>query len=310
MTWLESLRALLEPATWIPWAGHLFRVAVILAAALIVNRIAAGMIPRLRGHILYTMRRKSAGREGEVGKRADTLSGIASATTRVLVWTIALIMCLRELGFDVTPILAGAGVVGLAVGFGAQNLVRDVMTGLVMLVENQLRVGDVANINGIGGVVEQVGLRTTILRDLSGTVHVIPNGTVSVVSNLTRDFSYYVFETGVAYKEDTDRVVAVLRELAEELRQEPDFRDAILEPLDVLGVDSFGDSAVVIKSRIKTQPVLQWKVGREMNRRIKKRFDAEGIEIPFPHRTLYFGEVSPPFRVVQEQARSEEVRAH
>ncbi len=308
MTWFESLQQALGPETWVVWGGHLVRVALILAAALIINRIAARLIPKLRGHVVLVMSRQAVGREAELGKRADTLSGIASGTVSTLLVALALVMALKELGFDVTPILAGAGVVGLAVGFGAQNLVRDVMTGLVMLVENQLRVGDVANINGIGGVVERVGLRTTILRDLSGTVHVIPNGVVSVVSNLTRDFSYYVFETGVAYKEDTDRVVAVLREIGDELRQVPDFRDVMLEPLEVLGVDSFGDSAVIIKSRIKTLPSKQWMVGREMNRRIKKRFDAEGIEIPFPHRTLYFGEVSPPFRVEQAEPKQEEVR--
>jgi small conductance mechanosensitive channel len=164
-----------------------------------------------------------------------------------------------------------------------------------MLVENQIRVGDVAQINGTGGLVEEVNLRTTVLRGLDGTVHVFPNGTVSTLSNMTRGFSFHVFELGVAYKEDTDRVVDVIREVGGRMREEEPFQTVILEPAEVLGVDKFDDSAVVIKGRLKTQPGQQWMVGREFNRRIKKRFDELGIEIPFPHRSIYFGEASAPF---------------
>jgi small-conductance mechanosensitive channel len=206
-------------------------------------------------------------------------------------------MALRELGFDVGPILAGAGVVGLAVGFGAQNLVRDMITGLFMLIENQVRVSDVAIINGTGGLVEEVNLRTTVLRSLDGTVHVFPNGTINTLSNMTREYSYHVFDLGVAYKEDVDRVMEVITDVGRELEAAEPYSEYIIQPLEILGVDKFGDSEVVIKGRIKTQPIQQWAVGREFNRRIKRRFDEEGIEIPFPHRSLYFGEASAPFRL-------------
>jgi moderate conductance mechanosensitive channel len=221
--------------------------------------------------------------------RANTVVGIISKTAVTLLWAVAIVMSLRELGFDITPILAGAGVVGLAVGFGAQNLVRDVISGVFMLIENQIRVNDVAIINGTGGLVEEINLRTTVLRSADGVVHVFPNGTITTLSNMTREFSYYVIDMGVAYKEDTDRVVQVMQEVAAQLQTEEPFKDLILEPLEVQGVDRFADSAVIIKARIKTLPIRQWTVGRELNRRLKKRFDELGIEIPFPQRTLRIG---------------------
>lgn len=298
---LANLQQWFEPDFLAGIAGRLVRVILILIAAMILRRIIAGLLPKLRQWALKSMKEDADdGFNSETEKRAATLTGIAKGSLLTAVWALAIVMSLRELGFDITPILAGAGVAGLAIGFGAQNLVRDVMTGLVMLIENQVRVGDVANISGIGGAVEQINLRTTVLRDLAGTLHIIPNGQISTVSNLTREFSYYVFDTGVAYKENTDRVVAVLREISEELRQEPDFHRSILAPLEVLGVDGFQDSAVIIKTRIRTRPADQWKVGREMNRRIKLRFDQEGIEIPFPQRTLWFAAGSPSLAVRQQ----------
>jgi small conductance mechanosensitive channel len=158
-------------------------------------------------------------------------------------------------------------------------------------------VNDIVIINGTGGLVEEVNLRTTVLRGLDGTVHIFPNGAITSLSNKTHEFSYYVSDVGVAYKEDTDRVVDVLRQIGDELRRSPEYGPLILDALDVLGVDQFADSSVIIKVRIKTLPSKQWQVGREMNRRIKKRFEKEGIEIPFPHRSLYFGEASRPFRL-------------
>jgi small conductance mechanosensitive channel len=196
----------------------------------------------------------------------------------------------------------------LAVGFGAQNLVRDVITGMFMLIENQVRVKDIAIINGTGGMVEDINLRTTVLRGLDGTVHTFPNGMITTLSNMTRDFSYYVFDLGVAYKENIDRVARVLREIADELRQDPAFGPYILEPLDVLGVDQFSGSAVILKARIKTVPVRQWMIGREMNRRIKNRFDELGIEIPYPHRTLYFGEAGQKFHIQVQHFDREELK--
>jgi small conductance mechanosensitive channel len=208
-------------------------------------------------------------------------------------------MILRELRIDIMPILTGAGILGLAVGFGAQTLVKDLIGGFFLTFENQVRVGDVATINGTGGLVEAINLRTIVLRDLQGTVHVFPNGSFEQLSNLTKEFSYYVVDVGVAYKEETDAVAAVLQEVGAELLADPAYAVSILAPLEILGVDDFADSQVTIKIRIKTLPLKQWEVGREMRRRIKKAFDARGIEIPFPHRSLYFGEASRPFTTRQ-----------
>jgi small conductance mechanosensitive channel len=223
-------------------------------------------------------------------KRADTLTHVIRDVARTVLLAVGGLMALSELGLDLKPLLTAAGIGGLAVGFGAQNLVRDMITGFFILLEDQIRVGDVVEIAGVGGAVEEVRLRTITLRDLAGNVHVIPNGIVDKVRNMTKEFSYYVFDVGVAYREDVDEVMAVLKEIADGLRADPAYAADILEPLEMLGVDQFGDSAVMIKCRIKTQPSQQWRVGREMNRRIKKTFDERGIEMPFPHRTLYWGE--------------------
>jgi len=231
----------------------------------------------------------------ERAKRARTLGNLIRNVVNTAVAAVAILMVLQELDINIMPVLTGAGIAGLAVGFGAQTLVRDYISGFFLILEDQVRVGDVANINGTGGLVEAINLRTIVLRDLSGTVHVFPNGAVNQMSNLTKDFSYHVLDMGVAYKEDTDKVVEALQAVAEELRKDPDYADKILGPLEVLGVDSFGDSAVVVKVRIKTVPIQQWAVGREFRRRIKKDFDARGIEIPFPHMSLYFGEASKPW---------------
>jgi small conductance mechanosensitive channel len=206
-------------------------------------------------------------------------------------------MLLGELGVNTTPLLTSLGVVGVALGFGAQQLVGDLLAGFFHIFENQIRVGDVAVINGTGGAVQEIHLRTTVLRGLDGTVHVFRNGSISTLSNMTKRFSYYVVDLGVAYKEDTDRVCQVVREVVDEMQQDEKHRASILEPVEILGVDDFADSAVVIKLRIKTLPVKQWEVGREFRRRIKYRFDQEGIEIPFPHLSVYMGEASKPFRM-------------
>lgn len=225
----------------------------------------------------------------EQAKRAATLTHIVRDVVVVAVVAIGSMLVLAEIGIDLKPILAAAGIGGLAIGFGAQSVVKDVISGFFLLLENQVRVGDVVNIGGTGGLVEAITLRTIVLRDLAGNVHIIPHGGVDRVTNMTKDYSRYVFDVGVAYREDPDEVMRVLKEIGEELRQDPDFAPDILEPLEILGVDKFADSAVIIKCRITTKPILQWRVGREMNRRIKKTFDARGIEIPFPHHTLYWG---------------------
>jgi small-conductance mechanosensitive channel len=202
-------------------------------------------------------------------------------------------MILREFGVDIAPILAGVGVAGLAIGFGAQSLVKDVLAGMFVLIENQYNVGDVVRLADTPGLVEKVTLRATTLRDLEGRVHIIPNGVIGVVTNMTKEYSKYVLDVGVAYKEDVDVVMAVLKEIGDEMAADSVFSKMITAPLEVLGVQDFGDSAVVIRVRFTTVPTQQCGVGREFRRRVKKTFDAKGIEIPFPHRTLYLGEAAP-----------------
>jgi small conductance mechanosensitive channel len=210
------------------------------------------------------------------------------------------LLLLRKVGVDVAPLIAGLGIAGLAVGFGAQELVRDVISGFFILLENQIRNGDVAVVNGTGGLVESMNIRTITLRDLSGVVHVFQNGKINSLSNMTKGWSAMVFDVGVAYKEDTDQVAKIMREVGEELRADSAFADKIIEPMEILGVDAFADSAVVVKGRIKTKPIQQWAVGREYRARLKKAFDAQGIEIPFPHRTLYWGVASDPLEVLMK----------
>jgi small conductance mechanosensitive channel len=230
----------------------------------------------------------------ERAKRARTLGRVVDNVTTALVVGIAVLMVLRELGMDITPVLTGAGIVGLAVGFGAQTLVRDVISGFFLILEDQVRVGDVAAINGTGGAVEAINLRTIVLRDFEGTVHVFPNGSINTLANRSKDFSYYVIDLAIAYDEDPDRVTVVLKETAAALQADPRLGPFILEPLEVVGVDAFADYSVTLKMRIKTVPLKQWEVGRELRRRIKQAFDAHGIEIPYPQRVVMTRELPAP----------------
>jgi small conductance mechanosensitive channel len=224
------------------------------------------------------------------GRKRRTILPLFHWLVNVAAVFIGGVFVLSQVGLNITPILAGAGIVGLAVGFGAQSLVKDFISGLFMLFEDSVAVGDVVVINGTGGLVEAVTLRTVKMRDLAGNVHVIPNGTVDMITNMTKEYSRYVFEVGVAYREDVDEVMEVLLGIGKSMEEDPVFKDDIIGPLEVLGVDKFDDSAVVIKARITTKPIQQWRIGREFNRRMKKVFDEKNIEIPFPHRTIYWGE--------------------
>ena len=261
------------------------RIVIIIVGAFIVLRIFRLLIRKSK--------QKFTGRDRldvEGQKRAETMSHILENTLRVVVLIAALLMILKEIGIDIGPLLAGAGIVGLAVGFGAQSLVKDVISGFFILMENQMNVGDVVRVAGEAGLVEAIKLRTTVLRDLEGNVHVVPNGAISVLTNMTKEWSRALLDIGVAYKEDVDHVSDILREVAEEMRNDGEFAPMILEPLEVLGLDSFGESSVNIKVMFKTIPLKQWAVAREFRRRVKKAFDERGVEIPFPHRTLYMGE--------------------
>jgi len=291
-------------------AGHVIRILFILLISWIVTGLIQKYFPRLRTRIVRTMsHHRSGAADLELEKRAATLSGIFRTTLAVLIWVIAIIMALKEAGFDIGPILAGAGVVGLAVGFGAQNLVQDVISGVFLLLENQIRVNDVAILNGTGGLVEAINLRTTVLRGEDGTVYVFRNGAVTTLANMTHGFSYYVFNLRVAYKEDTDRVIEVLQDLAKQLRAEEPYKSMMLDDLEVIGVDQFAESAVIVKARIKTGPIQQWTVGREMNRRIKKKFQEMGIEIPFPQTALSFNDASKPFSLQMQGPEKEQLKS-
>jgi small conductance mechanosensitive channel len=282
---------------WLMTSG--LRVVVIVIGMTVLLAFVKRAVERFRG--LYAGTLPSPAQV----KRADTLTHVVRDVARVVILAVGGMMVLSEVGVDLKPLLAAAGLGGLAIGFGGQSLVKDVISGFFILLEDSVRVGDVVEIAGVGGLVEEVKLRTITLRDLSGNVHVVPNGVIDKVKNMTKLYSYYVFDVGVAYREDVDEVMAVLKEIAAELQADRAFGPDILEPLEMFGVDQFADSAVIIKCRIKTQPIQQWRVGREMNRRIKNTFDAKGIEIPFPHRTIYWGEpkkgTPPPLYVAQSE---------
>lgn len=288
---MEELMNILDNIQWSSIIAASLRIVAILFIGFIAMKVTKSALHRLE-HRLVKRNQAEGDPPSEVQKRYETLINLLKQGLFIAIWILATLVLLRELGFDIGPILAGAGILGLAVGFGAQNLVRDIISGFFIIMEDQARVGDVAIINGTGGLVERMNFRTIILRDLSGTVHIFPNGTISTLSNMTNTWSAYVFDIGVAYKEETDKVVDVITQVGKNLKEDPYFGALMIEDLEVFGVNSFGDSAVMIKGRIKTKPVKQWEVGREFLRRIKIAFDEQGIEIPFPHRSVYFGEAS------------------
>ena len=230
----------------------------------------------------------------ERAKRARTLGAAVSKVATFLIVGIAALMILQQFSINIAPVLTGAGIAGLAVGFGAQTLVRDVISGFFLLLEDQVRVGDVAAINGTGGLVEQLNLRTIVLRDSEGTVHVFPNGAIATLANKSKDYSYYVIDLGISYRDDPDRVTAILREVGAQMQADPVYGPLILAPLEVFGVDAFADWWMVMKMRIKTVPLNPWDVGRELRRRIKNALDAAGIELPSP---------APGVRVIQAAAK-------
>jgi small conductance mechanosensitive channel len=265
--------------------NHGIPIVLILIVAWVARRILKIVISRFEKGL-----EQKGAVPSEQEKRVKTLSGIISTTISVIIYTAALMMIITECGINIGPLLAGAGIAGLAIGFGAQSLVKDVISGFFLIMEDQIRVGDVANIAGIGGLVEAINLRTTRLRDLEGKVHIIPNGSIEVATNFTKDWSRALIEIGVAYKENVDNVISVLQGIGEEMRNDSAFKEVILEPMTVLGLDSFGDSSINIRLYFKTLPIKQWEVAREFRKRVKKVFDEKGIEIPFPHRTIYMGE--------------------
>jgi len=272
-------------------------IIVVLVIAILAFATVRVLFKRLRAILVKRAEKHFHTDPNESIKRIDTLIGIIHSLIKVVLWTIFIMMILQKLSINIAPILASAGIIGLAVGFGAQELVRDYISGFFIILENQIRTNDVAIINGTGGLVEKIELRTTTLRDLAGVVHIFQNGKISSISNMTKDWSAIVLDIGVAYKEDPQSVMAVMKQVGDDMQKDPDFQDMIIEPIEIFGVDQFGDSAVVIKARIKTKPIQQWNVGREYRKRLKVEFDKNNIEIPFPHTTVYWGDKINPLKL-------------
>lgn len=262
----------------------LVSIIAVVIVALIVWELVSSSIER------YLNQSDGNGQRIQRSARARTLLPLLRNVVMVVLLVMVVLIVMSELGINIAPLLAGAGVVGLAIGFGSQKLVQDLITGAFILFEDTISVGDVVRLGEHAGSVEAMSIRTIRLRDFSGAVHTIPFSTVATVVNMTKDFSFSVIEVGVAYREDTDQVVSVLKDIGAELQGDPEYNLHIQDALEVVGIDRFDASSVVIKARLKTAPTKQWMVAREFNRRMKKRFDELGIEIPFPHTTLYFGE--------------------
>ncbi len=276
---LQQTWAAMGPAT-----VTLLRVTVIVIVAWVLVAVLQRAIRAFRIRIAARLD------DREAAKRAETLGRVFRYLVAVVVTLIAGMLVLGELGVSVAPILGAAGVVGLAVGFGAQTLVRDYFTGFFLLLENQIRQGDVVKLGDHAGLVEEVTLRYVQLRDYDGHVHFVPNGQITTVVNMSRGYAQSVVDVGVAYRENVDDVMAVMREVGRELRAVPEFDARILDELEIAGVERWADSAVVIRCRFKCRPLEQWTVRREYLRRLKAAFDARGIEIPYPHVTVYAGQ--------------------
>ena len=265
---------------WLATQG--LRIVLILVLAFVADLVVRVVVPRV---IRPTVRRQMKDKpEEEIEQRSHTLVAVLQGSGRFVLVIWALFTILPELGVNVTPVLASVGIAGIALGFGAQSLVKDVISGLFILIENQYSKGDVVTVAGISGLVEEVGLRRTVLRDLDGIVHHVPNGQIAVASNFTQEWSRVNMNVSVAYGEDLDKVFEVINRVGHELAADPEFGPLILKAPQVLRVDAFEDSGIAVKILGDTEPIRQWDVMGELRKRLKKAFDEEGIEIPFPHR--------------------------
>lgn len=262
---------------------HGVKIVLILIGMWITFKISKIASRRLAQ---YASKKKGTS-SGEDERRIQTLVAIFEVVAKTLIAIFGGMIIIKEIGIDIGPILAGAGIIGLAIGFGSQALVKDLVSGFFLIMENQIRVGDVVRIGDCSGLVEQITLRTVILRDVEGTVHTIPNGDVSTISNMTFGWSRAKLDISVAYKENIDDVIKVLEELGRQMQDDQNFKSVILDKPTILGIDSLGDSGVTITMIVKTLPLKQWDVARELRRRVKNEFDRLGIEMPFPHRTIY-----------------------
>lgn len=259
----------------------ILRVALVLVLWGVALRVIHRVIPHLREALI------SRQTDGESSQRIRTLSRVVRYTLTVAASVVASLLVLGEFGVSVAPLLGAAGVVGIAIGFGAQNLVKDYFTGFFLLLEDQIRIGDVVEAGGKGGLVEELTLRYLKLRDYSGNVHFVPNGNITTVTNMSMGFAYAVIDANIAYGEDIDQAIAVMRRTGEEISRDPAYAGRLLEPLEIAGVENWADSAIVIRCRFKVAPPAQWDVRREYLRRLKQTFDQEGIEIPYPHMKVF-----------------------
>jgi small-conductance mechanosensitive channel len=282
MDYLNTLETYL--GEWRELTTIALHVVIILGLSWLAMRLSRKLIMRLRLHLQQDLG------DREQIKRLETLGRVFRYVTTVIITLTSGMLVLSEVGISIAPILATAGVLGIAVGFGAQSLVKDYFNGFFLLLEDQVRQGDVVEVAGKGGLVEEMTLRYIRLRDYEGSVHTIPNGIVGTVTNRSRGFAFAVVDVSVAYRENVDEVYEVMRAVAAELRADPEMSDKIVDDIEIAGVDQWGDSAVVIRCRFKVQPLEQWGVRREFLHRLKKAFDAAGIEIPYPHLTVYAGQ--------------------
>ncbi len=297
-SFLESVKITEVLSGMADWALEVFpQIIIILAMSLIGIRLLNIIVSRTKKMMSRQIEKNPHIDTDEGEKRVETLAGIVHSLLKITLLTIVFMLILRAIGVDIGPLLAGAGVIGLAVSFGSRELVTDFIAGFFLLLENHVRAGDVAIVNGTGGLVERVGLRTIVLRDVGGVVHVFQNGKINSLSNMTKEWSAMVFNIGVAYKEDVDHVMQVMQEVGDELSNDPEWRDQIIDTIEINGVDDFAASSIVIRARYRTKPLKQWGVGREYRRRLKKRFDELDIEIPFPHQTVYWGSEIDPLKI-------------
>jgi len=270
--------------SWLTASG--IKVLGILIALIILSQMSRWIVKWLERFVPE----KDSLQATEAKKRAQTLGNILRHALLIVIFFIAILMILGELGIQLGPLLATAGIGALAIGFGAQGLVKDVISGFFIILENQYRIGDAIEVAGVSGLVESVSLRKTVLRDLEGRVHTVPNGEIKVVSNLSKEWSRAVVDIGISYRDDVDHIIDLLGQIGRELAEEEPYQSAILESPQILGVERFGESQLVIRMIVKTMPLKQWEVGRELRRRIKNRFDEKGIQIPSSHRILFLGE--------------------
>jgi len=269
----------------IPWLlDHGIKILVIIIVAQFIRRFGRIFIEKLIRKIIVSDH--FINKEAE-GKREDTLIGIFSTSLGILIWILAFLMILQEVGFAIGPLLAAAGIAGLAFGFGGQYLIRDLISGLFIIMENQYRIGDVICFDGTCGLVEDISLRMTTLRDLDGVVHHVPHGEIKKVSNLSKYFARVNLNIGISYNSNLEQVISVVNKVGKELAEDPEWKEYILKPPQFLRVDDFGESAIIIKILGETKPLKQWDVTGELRKRIKIAFDEEDIEIPFPQRVIH-----------------------